>query len=58
MAVKVDLPKNTVVGALDAAKASLKRAAGKSGINPLMLELIEKDIAQISRAIDTIAEVK
>lgn len=57
MAVRIELHKNYVQQALEAAIASLKRSTTKQ-LNPAMKDLIDKDIAAISHALNTITEVK
>lgn len=57
MALRVDLNKLYAVRAFEAAIASLKRSEGK-GLNPAMLELIQKDIALYQNAINTITDTK
>lgn len=57
MAIRIELDKTYVKQALEAALASLKRSKDKH-LNPMMRELVEKDIAMLANAINTITEVK
>lgn len=58
MAVRVDLNKNQIASMITAAIASLKRATNKTGINPMMTDLINKDIAAYQNALNTMSEIK
>jgi len=57
MATRIDLPKEALKHALELKVGSLKRAV-KTTPNPLMKELIEKDIALYTVAMNTITETK
>lgn len=57
MATRVDIPKQIVKDALEAAIASLKRSAAKQH-NPLITELLEKDIATLQIGVNTLQDVK
>jgi hypothetical protein len=58
MALRIDLDRFHLEGALQQAIASLKRAEHKTGINPLMLDIIRQDIAKLVKAMHTITEIK
>lgn len=57
MAVKVELSKDTVVEALKARAAQMKRAANTAS-NKLIREIHEKDARELEAAIGSITEVK
>lgn len=57
MAQRVDLEKSYTQRAIDGVIQSLKRSAVKEA-NPLIKELIEKDIAIYTKARDTLTDVK
>lgn len=57
MATHINLDKTIVQAALSAKVASLRRSLMKE-FNPAMRELIEKDMALISNAMNTIKETK
>lgn len=58
MAVRVEIPREYVTRAFEAAISSLKRSEGKYGINPLVQEMIRKDIALYNNAMINMSEVK
>lgn len=58
MAIRIDLPKETVLQALDKLLDSHKRAANTKGFNPLLKEIYEKEIAAITTARNTLTETK
>lgn len=57
MKTTVTLPKHTVEGALQMVIKSLKRRQ-TTEINPLIIELIDKDIEALQNAINTAVEGK
>lgn len=57
MATRVDLPKETITGALTKEIASRKRQK-TSTTNPLMIKIIDDEIAAFQNAINTITEIK
>jgi len=57
VATRIDLPKEAVRHAIELKVGSLKRAE-KTQTNPLMRELIQKDIALYMVAMNTITETK
>lgn len=57
MATRVDLHRKIVEDALESAVSSLKRSKGKQ-VNPLIQELLDKDILALTTAIRTLTEVK
>lgn len=57
MAVKVDLPLAQVKAALEGALASNKRALNTAK-NPAFRPILEKDIADLQTAINTLSEGK
>lgn len=57
MATRVDLPKEAVQHAFTLKIGSLQRAA-KTQTNPMMKELIQKDIALYTVAMNTLTDAK
>jgi hypothetical protein len=57
MATRVDLPLPQVKQALEKEQASLKRAITAGG-NPLIVEILQKDLAAVTTAANTLAETK
>lgn len=57
MAVKIDLPKDLVKNCFTVKLASLRRAH-KEATNPLIKQALDDELSQITKAIDTMAEIK
>lgn len=57
MAIRIDIERSYIKRALEQAIASLKRAENKD-INPMMKEIIQKDITMYQNAINTMTDIK
>lgn len=57
MAVKIDLPRDAVKIAFKAYTASLKRSIN-AATNPLIKNALEDELGQITKALDTMTEIK
>lgn len=57
MAIRVELPKELVLAALNQKTASVKRAIG-SAVNPVIKDALEKELAAYTTAANTLTEVK
>lgn len=58
MAFRVELDQKTLNRALSKEIASLKRQLQDANLNPLMREIIEKDLNKVATASNTITEIK
>lgn len=58
MAWRIELDRRLLEQALDQAIGSLKRSTNKHGINPLMMDIIKKDIGELEVAKAKLTEVK
>lgn len=57
MAIRIEIAKDAIKPAFDKQIASLKRSK-LTTTNPLMIKIIDEEIATLTKAFDTITEVK
>lgn len=58
MATRIDLPQAMVKSAFAKQIAALERAAKNPSVNPLIREILEKDILTVQTALKSLSEVK